>query len=54
MVTGGCGTADTRVWLAAPEACPEKTSCDAVQDTCSAAKRRLMEAYKLLTGADHD
>ena len=42
------------VWLAAPEACPEKTSCEAVQATCSAAKHRLMAAYKLLTGADHD
>jgi hypothetical protein len=42
------------VWLAAPEACPEKTSRDAVQETCSAAKGKLMEAYKLLTGADHD
>jgi hypothetical protein len=42
------------VWLAAPEACPEKTLCEAVQATCSAAKGKLMDAYKLLTGADHD
>jgi len=41
------------LWLAAPEACTERTSCDAVQETCSAAKGKLMDAYKLLTGADH-